>query len=316
MTRHFIFVGVTTGQSSMMRIFPLWRDILGLGADIDLTGCDLPIHAPPERYRQAVEAIKANPDNLGGLVTTHKIDLYRAAQDLFDEVDDYARLLGEVSCFAWRDGRWWGGATEPISAGRALEDILGPSYFGRTGGEVLCLGAGGAGQAIVLYLITRPEAADRPERIVITNRSGERLESLRSLCRKLGSTMPIEYVQTADPQVNDRLVGEMPASSLIINATGMGKDTPGSPLTDAVRFPPQAVAWDFNYRGELDFLRQARDQDASLQVRVEDGWQYFIYGWTAVIEQVFQRPISPDEMRALEKAAAFARPAPAARSAI
>jgi shikimate 5-dehydrogenase len=189
--------------------------------------------------------------------------------------------------------------------------MLGPGYFERTGGEMLCFGAGGAGQAITLYLLTRSEAADRPSRVVITNRSHDRLESLRELSRQLSPTVPIEYVQTADASVNDRLVAGMPPHSLIINATGMGKDTPGSPLTSNVSFPLNAIAWDLNYRGELDFLRQAQNQVDSSRVRVEDGWQYFVYGWTTVIEEVFERPISPDETKALEQAAEFARPAPA-----
>ena len=30
----FLFVGVSTGQSSIMQIFPKWSDILGLNAEI------------------------------------------------------------------------------------------------------------------------------------------------------------------------------------------------------------------------------------------------------------------------------------------
>jgi len=50
----------------------------------------------------------------------------------------YARLCGEVSCIAKRDGRLRGWAKDPISAGRTLGSILGRGYFGRVGGEVLC----------------------------------------------------------------------------------------------------------------------------------------------------------------------------------
>ena len=38
------FVGVTTGQSSIMKMFPIWAKELGLDAEIK--GIDLPIHAP------------------------------------------------------------------------------------------------------------------------------------------------------------------------------------------------------------------------------------------------------------------------------
>ena len=42
--------------------------------------------------------------------------------------------------------------------------------------------------------------------------------------------------------------------TLVINATGLGKDAPGSPISDAAQFPLNGIAWDFNYRGDLVFL--------------------------------------------------------------
>jgi shikimate 5-dehydrogenase len=67
----------------------------------------------------------------------------------------------------------------------------------------------------------------------------------------------------------------------------MGKDVPGSPLTDDVRFPERGVVWEFNYRGSLEFLHQARAQQQARDLVVEDGWRYFIHGWTQVIADVF-----------------------------
>jgi len=308
MTRYFTFIGVTTAHSSIMRIFPRWRDLLGLGEDIEMAGWDLPIHAPRERYREAVARLKADPANLGALITTHKIDLYEAAHDLIDEVDHYAGLCHEVSCLARRGRHLLGWAKDPISAGRSLERILNPGYFGRTGGDVLCFGAGGSGVAITLHLLSRPEAGDRPAHITVTNCSLERLESLRLLLGRLDSDVHVDYVHNVDPEVNDQLVASLPPGSLMINATGMGKDIPGSPVTDAVVFPRAGIAWELNYRGDLDFLRQARDQQATRTLSVEDGWAYFIFGWTAVMEEVFNRRISLDEIDLLAEAASFARP--------
>jgi shikimate 5-dehydrogenase len=74
--------------------------------------------------------------------------------------------------------------------------------------------------------------------------------------------------------------------SLVVNGTGLGKDAPGSPITDAAVFPRNGIAWDFNYRGDLAFLRQARAQAPSRRLRVEDGW-------LCVIGDVFHRDISP-----------------------
>jgi shikimate dehydrogenase len=88
----------------------------------------------------------------------------------------------------------------------------------------------------------------------------------------------------------------------------MGKDVEGSPLRDTARFPEEAVVWELNYRGGLDFLKQARAQAAERGLTVEDGWTYFINGWSSVMEEVFQRPISDEDLRVLAAEAEFARP--------
>jgi len=59
-------------------------------------------------------------------------------------------------------------------------------------------------------------------------------------------------------------------------------------LTDAAVFPERAVVWDLNYRGDLICLDQARRQETARDLQIEDGWTYFIYGWTRVIAEVFQ----------------------------
>lgn len=295
MGRSFVFVGVTTGSSSMVPIFPRWRDALGLPADVELVGLDLPVGAPPERFRAAVQRLKDDPGVVGALVTTHKLDVVRAAGDLFDELDADARRLGEVSCIARRDGRLLGWAKDPITAARALEAVTPAGYFG-AGGHALCLGAGGAGSVIAELL---RGASPPPERIVVTDRSPERVG-------RLGG---VDAVVVEDPAEHDRLLAALPPRSLVVNATGMGKDLPGSPITDGARFPERSAVWELNYRGELAFLRQARAQQAERGLHVEDGWRYFIHGWAAIIEEVFQRPISGDEIDRLAEIAAFARPA-------
>src|ERR1035437_3465520 len=66
-------------------------------------------------------------------------------------------------------------------------------------------------------------------------------------------------------------------------ATGLGQDRPGSPLSDQVVFPERGLIWDFNYRGSLEFLHQAQRQQHDRDLVVEDGWRYFIHGWTQVV---------------------------------
>ncbi len=263
-------------------------------------GFDLPLHATPPRYRELVERIKGGQGELGGLITTHKIDVFEACRDLFDSVDEYAQLCGETSCLAKRDGLLWAFATDPISSGRALAEF----YPAAHEAEVLCLGGGGSATAITVHLMQRRDAS----RITVVNRTARRLESLQAIHAKLGSPTHVSYVENSDPRVNDRLIGDLAPGSLVINATGMGKDTPGSPITDAAVFPEGGYAWELNYRGELGFLRQAQRQSAGRHLHVEDGWRYFIHGWAVVMERVFEIDIDSGKVARLAAVSESERP--------
>ena len=269
------FIGVTTAKSSIRSTFPGWASALGLG-EVRLEGIDLPLHAPPAVYRQVIDWLADDPLSRGALVTTHKIDLYQACRDLFDEVDPAATLMGETSCLSKRDGRFRCHAKDPVSSGLALDAFIPPGYWADTGAECLLLGAGGSAIAISWYL-TRPERGpDRPSRIVVTNRSAGRLDTIRRMHAELGTDVPIECVTAPTADDNDALVARLAPHSLVVNATGLGKDAPGSPLTGRAAFPAQAVAWDLNYRGDLVFL----DQAEAAGCRLEDGWVYFLHGWS------------------------------------
>ena len=280
------FIGVTTGRSSIQHVFPLWAEALGLEGAV-LQGIDLPLHAPAEQYRRVVEFIAADPLSLGALVTTHKIDLYAACHDLFDEIDVFAQLMGETSCISKRDGRLICHAKDPISSGHALDAFLPDDHWTGTGADALCMGAGGSTIAISWYLSRLERGADRPHRIVVTNRSPQRLEHIRQIHAQLATDTAFEYILTPTSADNDRVLAGLAAGSLVVNATGLGKDAPGSPLTHAGVFPERAIAWDLNYRGDLVFLDQARAQEDERRLQVEDGWIYFVHGWTQVIAEVF-----------------------------
>jgi shikimate dehydrogenase len=302
------FIGVTASRSSINAVFPAWASELGLDG-VRLAPVDLPVDSPAERYREIVAEIAADPDHHGALVTSHKVRLLEAAADLFDELDPYARLASEVSCISKRDGRLRGHAKDPITAGQSLEDFVPRGHFAGDA-EVLCFGAGGSGLAISLYFATRPDADDRPRRITLVNRRQARLDTCRDILHRLDAPEPavgFRYVSNADPRVNDEMMEASPPGTLVINATGLGKDRPGSPITDAGRFPAQGLAWEINYRGELDFLHQARAQQEERGLVVEDGWRYFVYGWSAVIDEVFDLGLDEADVDRLSEIATEVR---------
>lgn len=281
------FIGVTTEQSSIMKVFPLWMRELGQ-PDVGIEGIDLKLRDRPEKYRNAIAQIKLDPLSLGALVTSHKINLLEAGRDMFDYLDPYAVTCGEISSISKNGLSLEGHAKDPLTAGVSLDALLGIGYFGRTNGDVLCLGAGGSTTAIVLHFAQEKHPADRPKRIVIVNRSRDRLDHLKQLIAELGADIECVYHCNVRPEINDEILAQMPQGSLIINATGMGKDTPGSPLTSQAQFPKNGITWELNYRGELDFLHQALKQAGPRRLIVEDGWLYFLHGWTQVISQVLK----------------------------
>jgi len=254
------FIGVSTAKSMIMRVFLAWARARDLG-DCEIRGIDLALHYPPERYRRVVGFIRDDPLSPGALVSTHKIDLLHDCRDMFDELDGFASLMGEVSSIAKRDGRLLGAAKDPITIELALTAFLPNSAF--------ILGAGGSSIAM----------------------SPRRSEGMKAVHSRQSLSVPIEYVLTPLPSSNDEIMARLPAGSLVVNATGFGKDAPGSSITDAAAFPASDFAWDFSYRGDLDLLRQARAKERAQGLHVEDWWLYFIFGWLVVIGEFFHRAL-------------------------
>ena len=296
------FIGVTTGQSSIMKVFPKWADALGL-KDAVIKGIDFAPHSSAEEYREAVTFIKNDPLSLGALVTTHKIDLFNTCKDLFEYVDPYAERLGEVSSISKKGGKLCAHAKDPISSGMALENFVPANYWTQYDGDVLLLGAGGSTLAMSVYFAQEQFGANVPKRIIIANRSVPRLESAQAILDGINPKIHFEYIHNPTPADNDKTLASLKPHSLIVNATGLGKDGPGSPLTDDCVFPEDSLVWEINYRGDLLFKRQDEAQAQSRRLHVEDGWIYFIHGWTQVISEVFQIDIKGELLEKLSEIA-------------
>jgi shikimate dehydrogenase len=300
----FYFIGVDTGKSEIMKLFPLWIKELGL-PDIRMRGYDIRPHGLPEKYRAIVRHIKEDPNALGALVTTHKIDIIRAAGDLFDYFDEYAKLFGEVSSISKKEGKLRGIAKDPITVGLALDAFLPKNYWiNNKKTHVFIMGAGGSGIALSSYLMREDHGKNIPSKIIISNRSRSGLEHCMYVHKKLPAVTTLEYIQAGIDKTNDEVVEDLPNGSLVVNATGMGKDVPGSPIHDETVIPKGSFVWDFNKRGSLEFLQQAHHQQYDRKLTVIDGWTYFIHGWSQVMAEVLTIDISPP---VVEKLTAIAK---------
>jgi shikimate 5-dehydrogenase len=284
------FIGVSTSKSSIMKIFPEWSKTLKLGASI--SGIDIPLNSAAKDYIDVINEMKNDPGCRGALVTTHKIALYQSARDMFSCFDDFAKICGEISCVKISSGVVEGFAKDPISAGRAINDFL-PQDFFDSQCEVLLLGDGGAATAIAWYLTS---LKNPPKMISVLGKDQSRLNHFMDVMKSRAAY--IEFHLSSHSAIQSIISSG--ARFLIINATGMGKDLPGSPWPENLAFPKDSYLWELNYRGSLEFYHQGKAQEKSSNLKVIDGWRYFIYGWTQVISEVFDVDISDEDFKILE----------------
>ena len=280
----FYFVGVSTTQSSIMKVFPAWAKQLGISQTIK--GIDCKPSSDREVYRSIVNFLREDKLSLGSLVTTHKLDLLEAARDLFDSLDPYALQLAEVSSISKRDGLLRGHATDHIASGLSFDAMTKVGCVVANNPEVCILGAGGSAIALTIHFCNIDNSSC-PSKIFVTDNNEKRLKHMGKVHKRMKYQIPIEYILCRTAKNNNNAVEKLREGAIVINATGLGKDAPGSPLTDAVVFPDNGLVWDFNYRGDLIFLDQAKSQQESKNLTIHDGWNYFIHGWLSVISEVF-----------------------------
>ena len=167
--------------------------------------------------------------------------------------------------------------------------------------QILALGGGGATVAMLIHLII--QATSWPPVVTVLEKRLDNLEHCQNVIRELKTgKMKVSFVHSGDANKCDELVNALPPGSMVINATGMGKDIPGSPITVKALFPMGGVVWELNYRGARPFLHQARSQAANRNLTVADGWHYFLYGWSSVMGLVYDVPITPSRFEAFAAA--------------
>ncbi len=292
-----IFLGVSTSGSSVPRVMPGWARALGV--EVELECVDLPVGVDGSAYVDLLERLRGDPDALGLVVTTHKAALWAACAEQFGEASPACRQVGEASAIAIRDGRLTADASDVYGVGRAVVRVLDDERWHAGEHGAIVLGAGGAGISLAFNLVDRlPELGAR--RVVLTDADPARLEIARALSRGWARSELLE-VLAAVGDANDRLVRAAKAGTLIVNATGMGKDRAGSPVT--VDLPSRTIFWEFNYRGPREMLERARAHSAADDLLVVDGRDYFICSWLEALCSVLGCNATDELYRAFEREA-------------
>ena len=134
-------------------------------------------------------------------------------------------------------------------------------------------------------------------KVAVARAAGDLIDSLDSLAAECGEINSIL-------RTPNRLAGFARDPLSVGRATGLGKDRPGSPLTAEAGFPPGAVVWELNYRGDLALLRQARGRG----VEAYDGWNLFCHGWAAALGPILDLPDEAATARRFGQLAAPLRP--------
>lgn len=282
-----LFLGVSTAASGTAKLFPRWMEAIGI--DARLEGIDLPLGSPPHEYRRFVSRLEGEPGIAGAVITSHKLDLYRSCSDLLTPADPLVEIMGEAACLARGKNGLEAHTVDPLSSRLALHEIL-KARSGRVAGA-LVLGAGGAGLAVALSL---PDLS--AGRVTVADTRPERLEHAAQVFAGISQAGSITTSAIPPGAEADELVGSLPPSSLIVNATGLGKDLPGSPVTDAVAWPEGSLLWELNYRGDLTMLKQAGGRAAERSLETHDGWRLFMHGWALSLSLIFDLEVSADDL--------------------
>jgi len=292
----FAFIGVTTKSSSVVNIFHAWCDILEV--NWELVHWDLPVDCHSNEYSRIASSFRSE-EIIGGLVTTHKANLFINEWRNFDLLEPLSLILNEIGVVFKRDGELCGGVSDVKSGGVILKTLTDSQIWRDGNRHVYILGAGGAGLAALWNLIYFGIGNAKHISVVEPN------PNRREIARQLSS-----YVKNYKVEVlpgNDGIANEYidnsEIGSLIINASGLGKDRFGSPISSNFIFPERAIVWEFNYRGDLKFLKQAKDQENERKLIILDGFEYFACGWSVVMSRVAGKVWTHDVFREFLKVA-------------
>lgn len=271
------FVGIKTRGSLIHRLIRDWTALAAV--EVDFKPVDLQQGLGWEPYVDLLASFRADAGFLGAQVTSHKTMLYEVRAHL-DEITPLAGVSREIGAVIRRGRDLVGMSSDMVALQEELPDAIQanpamePGVF-----TTLILGGGGAATAMACSLLQ----ARLARRVIISEVDAHRRVQLLDWASSLEYMEGVVRIVTESevPAVLSRL----DEGSLIVNATGMGKDSLGTPIPPDTPIPDHCTLWDLNYRGELGFLRKDKVlyNGSPAQPVTRDGLSYFVRNWRAFL---------------------------------
>ncbi|MBL9202698.1 MAG: shikimate dehydrogenase [Opitutaceae bacterium] len=183
----------------------------------------------PDDLPRALELLHERKFRGVNLTVPHKI----IAFDRVAEVDPAAQPVGAVNTLLWTERGWRGHNTDGYGLAAAMKETLGRDL---SGAHVILLGAGGAARGAAVECLQRGCAS-----LSIANRTRENLDALLAVLAPIAGGVPVRgFSPSGLPQ-------DLPAGSLVINATSAGLKSSDPAPIDLTALPRPAAVFDMIY---------------------------------------------------------------------
>ena len=219
---------------------PLMHNAAFQSLGLDFVYVLLSVKAPD--LKEAVTDLRAS--NVAGANVT--IPYKEEVIKYLDEITPEAMFIGAVNTIHNREGKLIGYNTDGQGF---ITSLLTDGKIKLEGQRVFLIGAGGAGKAVAVKLAERGV-----ERLVITDKIGERTESLVSRLQENIPDCPVYAVAMASKEFAEAIS----ESTLLINATPVGMNEGDPCVIDPDYLHKDLFIYDVVYNRETPLVEEAR----------------------------------------------------------